>query len=63
MNNRLGIMLGRLSPPIKNNIQAFPYNSWENEFSQAKKLVLILLNGFLIQLIVTQSLIRQKSMK
>ena len=38
MNNRLGIMLGRLSPPIKNNIQAFPYNSWENEFSQAKKI-------------------------
>ena len=38
MNNRLGIMLGRLSPPIEKNIQTFPYNSWKNEFSQAKKI-------------------------
>ena len=38
MNNRLGIMMGRLSPPIKKNIQAFPIGSWKNEFFEAKKI-------------------------
>ena len=36
MKNKLGIMLGRLSPPIEKNIQAFPKNSWKNEFFDAK---------------------------
>ena len=31
--NKLGIVQGRLSPPIKNQIQAFPLENWENEFS------------------------------
>ena len=32
MNNKIGIMSGRLSSPIDNNIQQFPLNSWKNEF-------------------------------
>lgn len=36
MKNKLGIMLGRLSPPIENSIQAFPVNSWKHEFKKAK---------------------------
>jgi len=31
-------MQGRLSTPINDRIQAFPHNSWENEFQQAKEL-------------------------
>jgi hexulose-6-phosphate isomerase len=31
--NRLGIVQGRLSPPVDNQIQAFPINNWECEFS------------------------------
>ena len=31
-------MQGRLSTPINDRIQAFPHNSWEDEFQQAKKL-------------------------
>jgi len=38
MTNRLGIMMGRLSPPINQNIQAFPYTSWKNEFFEAKNI-------------------------
>jgi len=38
MKNKLGIMLGRLSPPINNSIQAFPVNSWKNEFKKAEEI-------------------------
>ncbi len=38
MNNKIGIMSGRLSSPIDNNIQQFPSNSWKNEFKQANRL-------------------------
>ena len=38
MNNKIGIMCGRLSPPINNNIQQFPFNSWKNEFVKANEL-------------------------
>ena len=38
MNNRIGIMEGRLSNPINNKIQAFPINSWRNEFKLAQKI-------------------------
>jgi len=38
MHNKIGIMLGRLSSPINNNIQQFPLNSWRNEFEKASKL-------------------------
>lgn len=31
-------MQGRISQPIENQIQAFPYDEWENEFFKAKKL-------------------------
>lgn len=33
---KLGFMQGRLSPKIRNQIQAFPFDSWENEFKIAK---------------------------
>ena len=38
MNNKIGIMCGRLSSPIDDNIQQFPLNSWRNEFEKANKL-------------------------
>ncbi len=38
MINKLGFMQGRLSPIYDNQIQSFPYQNWENEFDQAKKL-------------------------
>ena len=38
MKNKLGIMLGRLSPPINNSIQAFPVNSWKHEFKKAEEI-------------------------
>ena len=38
MNNKIGIMSGRLSSPIDNNIQQFPLNSWKNEFVKANEL-------------------------
>ena len=31
-------MQGRLSPPINNAIQAFPFNTWEKEFELANKI-------------------------
>lgn len=34
----IGIMQGRLSPPIDDKIQAFPLNTWEQEFYLAKKI-------------------------
>ncbi len=36
--NRLGIMQGRLSPPVNNQIQAFPGDKWRDEFPICKKL-------------------------
>jgi len=33
--NSIGIMQGRLSPPINGKIQAFPWDTWEDEFSLA----------------------------
>lgn len=35
---KVGIMQGRLSPPIDNQIQAFPKKNWRNEFPICKKL-------------------------
>lgn len=34
----IGIIQGRLSTPINNKIQAFPWNSWEEEFRIATKI-------------------------
>ncbi len=44
MNNPVGIMQGRLSLPISGKIQAFPWNSWEEEFFQAKEISLDLID-------------------
>ncbi len=33
--NKIGIMQGRLSPPVGGRIQAFPGNTWEQEFKEA----------------------------
>lgn len=38
MKNRIGIMNGRLSKPVKNMIQAFPESSWKDEFEKARKI-------------------------
>jgi len=35
---KLGIMQGRLSPPVNNRMQAFPGNNWKKEFYFCKKL-------------------------
>lgn len=35
--NRIGIMEGRLSRPMGNEIQTFPKHSWKNEFGKAKR--------------------------
>ena len=35
--NKIGIMQGRLSPPIDNEIQKFPWSTWEEEFYKAKE--------------------------
>jgi L-ribulose-5-phosphate 3-epimerase len=37
-NNKLGFMQGRLSAPIKGKIQAFPPDTWKEEFALGKKL-------------------------
>ena len=36
--NNIGIMLGRLSSPISNRIQAFPVNSWKNDLTLASSI-------------------------
>ncbi len=36
-NNRIGIMVGRFSKPIGRQIQAFPIDSWQDEFEKASK--------------------------
>jgi L-ribulose-5-phosphate 3-epimerase len=33
--NEIGIMQGRLSPPVPGRLQTFPWSSWEAEFPQA----------------------------
>jgi L-ribulose-5-phosphate 3-epimerase len=37
MNNKLGVMQGRLLPKYQGRYQAFPIGSWENEFQIAKE--------------------------
>ncbi len=32
---KIGVMQGRLSEPINNEIQSFPYNTWKTEFKKA----------------------------
>jgi len=36
--NQIGIMQGRLSPPINGRMQAFPWSSWQAEFETARDL-------------------------
>lgn len=36
--NRIGVMQGRLCPPVNGKIQAFPKNDWEKEFTRAEEL-------------------------
>lgn len=36
-SNRIGIMIGRLSKPVGKQIQAFPIDSWQDEFEKASK--------------------------
>ena len=38
MENKIGVMQGRLSNPINNEIQAFPAKEWKKEFSKAEKI-------------------------
>ncbi len=38
MKNKIGVMQGRLSNPVNNQIQAFPMKEWKEEFSKAKKI-------------------------
>ena len=40
MNERIGFMQGRLSKPVKNLIQAFPWEDWEKEFKIANEIKL-----------------------
>lgn len=44
MKNPVGIMQGRLSPPVNGRIQAFPWDSWEREFFQAREVGLDLID-------------------
>lgn len=44
MRNPIGIMLGRLSPLNNGKIQAFPWDSWKEEFFQAKEIGLDLID-------------------
>jgi L-ribulose-5-phosphate 3-epimerase len=44
MKNCIGIMQGRLSPPIDGRIQAFPWDSWEREFFHAREVGLDLID-------------------
>jgi L-ribulose-5-phosphate 3-epimerase len=36
--NKIGVMQGRLTPPIKGKIQAFPWDTWKQEFRTATDL-------------------------
>lgn len=44
MKNPLGIIQGRLTPPVKDRIQAFPSGLWEKEFFSAKAIGLELID-------------------
>lgn len=44
MKNPVGIMQGRLSPPVNGRIQAFPWDSWKKEFFQAREVGLDLID-------------------
>lgn len=44
MNNPVGIMQGRLSPPVSGRIQAFPWGTWEQEFFLARDVGLDLID-------------------
>ena len=44
MKNPIGIMQGRLSPPVSGKIQAFPWDTWEQELFQAKEIGLDLID-------------------
>ncbi len=41
--NSLGFMQGRLSPPVNNKIQAFPWDHWKEEFQIASEVELSLM--------------------
>jgi len=36
MTNSIGIVQGRLSPPVPGRLQAFPWRTWREEFSRAR---------------------------
>lgn len=38
MGHRVGFVQGRLSPPVNGRIQAFPYDSWREEFTLADEM-------------------------
>jgi L-ribulose-5-phosphate 3-epimerase len=38
MKNKIGVMQGRLSNPVDNQIQAFPMKDWKEEFIKAEKI-------------------------
>ena len=38
MNHKIGFMQGRLSDPVDNQIQSFPWENWEEEFETAKNI-------------------------
>ena len=42
-------MQGRLSKPVTDKIQAFPFNNWEMNLKLLQKLAMDVLNGLLIQ--------------
>ena len=49
MTNKIGFMQGRLSPLVDGKIQAFPWDSWQQEFSAAQILGLGLMEWTLDQ--------------
>lgn len=49
MTNKLGFMQGRLSPLVDGKIQAFPWDSWQQEFPAARSLGLELMEWTLDQ--------------
>ena len=38
MKNKIGVMQGRLSNPVNNEIQSFPMKEWKEEFSKAEEI-------------------------
>ena len=45
MKPKIGFMQGRLSSKVNGKIQAFPWESWKEEFEIALVAVLVLWNG------------------